>query len=216
MPRDSESGIILQKDMETTPLWNLLMFDVSNLVPTHNSSNTSTICLGLKCNLFGKISSDFTHIPIEYLSQLYVTFECWTPNARIHFATLTEYFQYTFTSLMLNLEYKYPFVFSFYGKRFFKINYSSLIRSTREFAVPLDSVITPDHNDIVQRCLRKLQSFILYEYNTLNIMIECDTNSYRRKMCRESVATGNLDYANKSLKNSGFSLRVPASAHLDS
>lgn len=176
-----------------------------------NSSNASTVNVVLKCTLFNRISSDFALLPIDQLSHLDVNFHCWTPNPRIHCDTLFDYFQYTFTSLMVNLEYKYPFVFSVYGKRLVKVNYHNLVASSTELATPLDRSSSPDQNDIVRHVLNKLQSFILYEYNTLNIMLECNTNKYRHKMCKQSMTTGNCDFFLKSLKNSGFCLRVPGS-----
>lgn len=179
--------------------------------PVSTASPTApSISLLLKCNLFNRISDDFAHLDVEQLSHLRVTFHCWTPNPRIHCDTLFDYFQYTFTSLMVNLEYKFPFVFSVYGKRLVKVNYRSLVGSTTELATPLDNSSTPDQNVILRHVLDKLQSFILYEYNTLNIMMECDINKYRHKMCKQSMAT-KCDFTLKSLKNSSFCVRVPAS-----
>lgn len=186
------------------------MFDVLESLETPSGSSFS---LELRCKLFNKISADLVHLPVEKLGRLSVKFECWTPNRSIRFDMLTEYFQYVMTSLILNLEFKYPFIFSFYGKRLVETNYTNLIRSTTEWATPLEGEFVPDKNDILGRCLTKLQFFILYEYNTINIMMECDTNPYRSKMCRESMITGNFEFIRKSLKNSGFCLRVPASPH---
>lgn len=194
------------------------MFEVSSEDPQISEPDdmiNATVILIMKCQLFNKISGDLKHLPVSYLSRLHLTFECWTPNLRIYLETLKEYLQYALTSLMINLEYKYPFVFSFYGKRFVEVNYQSLVRSTTDLMTPLHGDETPDKNVVLRHCLEKLQSFILYEYNTLNIMMECDTNSYRLKMCRESLATGNYEYYRKSLKNSVFCLLVPACAHLD-
>lgn len=96
--------------------------------------SSSTVYFLLRCNLFSRISGDFTHIAVGSMKHLDVTFECWTPNERIRFDTVTHYLQYTFTSLILNLEYKYPFVFSVFGKRLVRINYSTLVRTGIEFA----------------------------------------------------------------------------------
>lgn len=195
------------------------MFEVSETFETATqaechlpttSLTAPTISLLLKCSLFNRISDDFAHLNVDQLSHLQATFQCWTPNARIHCDTLSDYFQYSFTSLMMNLEYKFPFVFSVYGKRLVKVNYRSLVGSTTELATPLDGSSTPDQNVILRHVLDKLQSFILYEYNTLNIMMECDTNKYRYKMCKQSMAT-KCDFTLKSLKNSSFCVRVPAS-----
>ncbi|SGZ52637.1 CIC11C00000001335 [Sungouiella intermedia] len=227
MPPGHEVGVLMRQSIIESPLWNSLMYEVADILNVsigsenvegefdantcNHDSLTPSIFLQLRCNLFNKISDDFAYLSVNELSHLAVTFRCWTPNPRIHCDTLMDYFQYTFTSLIVNLEYKFPLVFSVYGKRLVKVNYSNLVRSTLELATPLDGSSTPDHNMVLSQVLRKLQSFILYEYNTLNIMMECDTNKYRSKMCKESMTTGKCDFALKSLKNSAFCLRVPAS-----
>lgn len=197
--------------MLLAPYWEQLMYEVESDPGESTAESTSaTTSLVLKCKLFNSISHDFTHLPVAYLKLLVMNFECWTPNPRIHIETLTEYLQYSITSLLLNLEYKYPFVFSFYGKRFVEVNYHTLVRSTTDLLTPFQGGDIPDKNAILSHCLAKLQWHVLFEFNTLNVMLECDRNSYRQKMCRESFAAKSIEYERKLLKNSVYSLVVPA------
>lgn len=88
---------------------------------------------------------------------------------------------------MLHLEAEHPFVFSFYGKHLFEINYHSLLRVFTELSTPLQGPGEPDQAEILRMVLEKLQYFILTKYNTVEAMKECAKSSYRLQQCRNSI-----------------------------
>lgn len=61
----------------------------------------------------------------------------------------------------------------------------------------------------VQTVFLKLQKHILYEFNTLNVMKECDINSHHRQQCKKSWATNS-----GSLKRLVFAPSVLEDLHL--
>lgn len=168
----------------------------------------------LRCELMHPFIGDFAHIEsVKYVKAVRVVFELWTPAANISFAELAGHLQYSVTSLLLNLEYKFPFIFSHYGKHLFHINYKNLLKVTLLLAKPFDKSYIPDHNKIVHLVLFKLQAAIMSEFNTLNIMKECDIYKHKAQLCRDylKARAANetfLDNSRRSFKLKPWDLRL--------
>lgn len=107
---------------------------------------------------------------------------------------------------MLNLEYKFPFVFSVYGRRLFQINYTPLVQVFTAFE---DSPDLSKGNMIIEKVMYKLYNLMMSEFNTIAIMLECISNQYRRLQCKKHIIdiAGHED-SDRSIKNSSFSYRV--------
>lgn len=76
-------------------------------------------------------------------------------------------FNYSFSSLILNLEFKFPFVFSFYGRHLFKLNYKWIKHNISETQSNQEEINKALYNNILG-----LETLMLQEYNTINIMKE--------------------------------------------
>lgn len=76
-------------------------------------------------------------------------------------------FNYSFSSLILNLEFKFPFVFSFYGRQLFKLSYKWIKHNISETQNNQQEINNALYNHILG-----LESLMLQEYNTINIMKE--------------------------------------------
>lgn len=172
----------------------------------------STLGIALVCKLFNSLHTDLARLLVDQLEHVHAVFEYWTPSSRVYLRSFLGHFQYLLTSLVVNLEYKYPFVFSFYGKQLVQLNYKNLIRTLTELATPLDNASQPDHSEILNRAFCKLHVHILTEYNTLNVMKECDTLAYRLKQCR-NYKTSSRD--KRSIKNKAYCLRVLADSNVN-
>lgn len=198
----------------------------------------ATLSIDLMCNLFGAILSDVANVPVERLESIHVTLEYWTPASQCYFESIYRHFQYLLVGLVLKLEYDYPFVFSFYGKHLIKINYRNLIRVHEELTSPLpnlkasqvfssaspnsttDEVEVPNSQlplhplttsvGASQQVLLKLHKHILHEFNTLNVMKECDLSSHQRNQCKRSWTKPN----SSSLKRLVFAPSILEDLHL--
>lgn len=162
----------------------------------------------LKCDLFNPILADMKHVKgLKYLSEVTLAFEYWSTESSITAQDLFEKLQYLMTSFLLNAEFKYPFVFSYFGRRFFRINYATLLRTVAVFSTPLDNLLEPDRRNVLALVLRKLHGAILYEFNTLNVMKECDLRPYRAAACRKYMAMLKKSEL-ISIKSTAYDLRV--------
>ncbi|OBA19617.1 hypothetical protein METBIDRAFT_19740, partial [Metschnikowia bicuspidata var. bicuspidata NRRL YB-4993] len=157
-------------------IWKSLMFspiEISEVL--YKESIDCDLKLLLRCDIFYPILPDLAHADnVRFLQHLAIKFEYWSLHRTVYFEDLFDTLQYLLTSLMMNLEFKFPLVFSYYGKQLVKINYKNLKRNATLLATPLDNAYAPDHNAILGAVLRKLQGVILYEFNTLNVMKECE------------------------------------------
>lgn len=202
---------LLQRQLENAPVWQSLMFSILQQ-PEKNKDilekSDGDLRLTLRCELFHPILPDLAHAEnVRFLQLLAIKYEYWSPHQAIYFEDIFDTLQYLLTSLMMNLEFKFPFIFSYYGKQLVNINYKSLIRNSTLLATPLDNTSVPDHNEILAAVLLKLQLAILYEFNTLNIMKECESRPWQAKLCHKSTSvTGNLE-SRKSIKLKGVDLR---------
>ncbi|KAM9920526.1 hypothetical protein OXX80_012421 [Metschnikowia pulcherrima] len=197
---------LLQRQLENAPIWKHLMFSIVS-APVSDDVR-GDLQLILRCDLIHPILPDLAHTKnVRFLQSLAIRFENWSPHSAVYFEDIFDNFQYLLTSLMLNLEFKYPLVFSYYGKQFVKVNYKSLIKNTTLFATPLDNKSIPDHNIILSAVLRRLQRAILFEFNTLNVMKECDIRPWQASSCRQHQIARVGPDSKKSIKHKGFDLR---------
>lgn len=162
----------------------------------------------LRCGLFHPIIPDLTHAKnVRFLQLLTVKYDFWTTRSTIYFQEFYDTFQYLLTSMMMCLEFKYPFVFSYYGKQLVKVNYKNLIRNATLLATPLDNACVPDHSEILTAVLGKLQRAILYEFNTLNVMKECDLHRWQALLCRKNIGFFSTTESRKYIKLRSVDIR---------
>lgn len=151
-----------------------------------NDDRPPSFLLYLGCNVSSPIINELLDIKsafpdaINLLNLIDIDFHYNTYKPNLHLADLVDALNYLFGSLIVNLEFKFPFVFSFYGRKLFKTNYNWLVRNLDETlcsSPPNNPVLTHDKNRAFLQLMKNIQLKILAEYNTLNIMKECDMSS---------------------------------------
>lgn len=125
---------------------------------------------------------------INLLSLVDLDFHYNTFQPKLQLADIIEALNYLLGSLFINLEFKFPFVFSFYGRKLFKTNYNWLVRNLDEMLCSspanLPSVIH-NKNEAFLQSMKSIQLKALAEYNTLNIMKECDMSGSKLDACKK-------------------------------
>lgn len=107
-----------------SPLWGLLEYCVEPV----SLEQLVELVLTLENGLY----ADVSRLPrVATVDALSLSFDVWTPH-ELYYSAIVDYLQYTLTSLVVNLEFRFPFVFSCYGRRIVKINYNTLTLYLRE------------------------------------------------------------------------------------
>lgn len=173
-----------------------------------NNFNISSLQVNLRCQVFDSIVPDLPQNDnVGFLRTLSIDFEITSPKSTIHFLQILQNLQYCLSSLVLNLEFRYPFVFSYYGRQLIRLNYKCLTRTMAILNVALEGEET-DVSQVMMRALAKLQNAILTEFNTLNVMKECDYSSHRIKLCREYLEKLVTDDTRRSIKCKAYCVKV--------
>lgn len=191
--------------------------------------NEKSCEVGLRCQVFDSISTELSsETDVGYFQELSIEFQVSTPSFRIHFNFIMENLQYALSSLILNLEFKFPFVFSYYGRHLVQLNYQNLTTTlsalrrtncqestTKILEVKLEppepkkeSPEMKEEEPVPIIALKKLKRAILTEYNTLNVMKECDLNHHRSKLCRQFVNKLIEDDSKRSIKCKAYRATV--------
>ena len=122
--------------------------------------------VGLVCKIFNPISNQFTTLNgekliavdrVNILEKITVDIEYLTQDFELSIEELVQDFNNLFTSWIINIEYKYPMVFSFYGRHFFLLNYSTLSKTISEVFGP-----------VVLEALEKLELILKNELQELD------------------------------------------------
>lgn len=155
---------------------------------------TTSFLLDLECNVSTPIINDLLDMKsafpnsINLLSLVDLDFHYNTFQPKLQLADIVEALNYLLGSLFINLEFKFPFVFSFYGRKLFKTNYNWLVRNLDEMLcqspVSFPSVIH-NKNEAFLQSMKSMQLKALAEYNTLNIMKECDMSGSKLDACKK-------------------------------
>lgn len=175
----------------------------------HIASISNRLRVDLRCRVFDSILSDLElDQTVGYIRNLALDFTMTSPKIALHLQSLIDNLQYSLSSLFLNLEFKYPFVFSYYGRQLIQLNYKALTRSMAMLATSLEDSEVSELMSVVPIALGKLQRAILTEFNTLNVMKECDFNYHRSKLCRQFENLNIADDSRRSIKSKGFKLLV--------
>lgn len=163
----------------------------------------------LRCKVFDHIFPDTgLELTVGFVRNVFITFKMTSPKLALHFQRLVDNLQYCLSSLFLNLEFKYPFVFSYYGRRLIQLNYKTLTHTMAMLHTPLGITETPETHSVVAIALGKLQNAISTEFNNLNIMKECDFNHHRSRLCRKFDSLAVVDDSRWSIKSKAFKLLV--------
>ncbi|KAF3992884.1 hypothetical protein FT663_00794 [Candidozyma haemuli var. vulneris] len=196
----------LHAALEKSSFLQQLFFEVSPSKEKHGS-----ITLYLKCKLFADTLGDFKHADnVGYIEKIHFIFKYTTSCPSVYFSSLFNNLQYCFCSAMLDLEKQYPFVFSFYGKHLYEINYSTMLRCFTELATPLQGPGEADQSEMLQLVLEKLNHFMLTKFNTIAVMKECDKSPYRLQQCKKSIARPFEPDDKRLLRNVALVYRVLA------
>lgn len=140
----------------------------------------------LTCGIFSHVRNDLRQVEnIQYFHLLIINHNFTCSEAKLGLKQYLSLLEYLLISLLLNIELKYPLVFSFYGRQLFQRNYNMILKTIEELSNPIidGPKFECNRNQILSDNIRKLQRKILYEYNTLNILKECNDSSSRRKSC---------------------------------
>jgi len=158
-------------------------------------NKTSSFLLDLECKVSTPIISDLLDIKVAFpnsvnlLDLIDLDFHYNTFQPKLRLIDIVEALNYLFSSLIINLEFKFPFVFSFYGRKLFKTNYNWLIRNLDEVlctSLPNHPSITHDKSVAFLQSMKNIQLKALAEYNTLNVMKECDTSGSKLDTCKRN------------------------------
>ena len=154
---------------------------------------TSSFLLDLECNVSTPIINDLLDIKfafpnsINLLELIDLDFHYNTFQSELRLVDIVEALNYLFSSLIINLEFRFPFVFSFYGRKLFKTNYNWLVKNLDEVLCPS----SPNHPSIPHdksaaflQSMKNVQLKALAEYNTLSVMKECDTSGTKSDACK--------------------------------
>jgi hypothetical protein len=142
-------------------LWRALGYDSSL-----EMNSDCTFMVGLVCKIFNPISNQFTTLNgekliavdrVNILEKITVDIEYLTQDFELSIEELVQDFNHLFTSWIINIEYKYPMVFSFYGRHFFLLNYSTLSKTISEVFGP-----------VVLEALEKLELILKNELQELD------------------------------------------------
>lgn len=185
MAHDSEWVQHLFDDVRQSKFWSSLRYGITS------TSYSSHVDVLIGCKLMDIIGSDLTHLPVGKIERIDISVQLFTLCKTITFDCFSEMFSYLFTTLMLNLEYSYPFAFSHYGRNLLHANYAAMVRTYSLILTSYETNEAPDQNDILLKVLTRLKAVILHEFNTLNVMMECDvTKSARRSIAKSARGNG--------------------------
>lgn len=177
----------------------------------NQSKFQGNLTVDLRCKIFDSIVPELLpNVDVGYLRQLNVDIAMFSVDATSNFHEVLDVLQYSLASLILNLEFKFPFVFSYYGRLLTKLNYKSLSGRIRKMGAPLNS---EDHKSseitsISTITLGKLEKAILTEFNTLNVLKECDMSAHRLKLCLEHNKGLVKDESKRSIKCKAYKVGI--------
>lgn len=207
-------------------LWKALGYDSSLEMGTD-----CTFMVRLRCKIFNPLASQFTILRgeklvtmkrVNILEQMSIEIDYLTQEPQLSISELVQDLNYLFTSWLVNIEYKYPMAFSFYGRHFLQINYSTLNKTISAVFDPvviealekmqrLEGQVTEKkeydlHDILLTNIINMQDNEIMTEYNTLNILKELDNSPHRLKACKKF----SFDYDDTSipLKNRVYNLQV--------
>ena len=193
---------------------------------------TTSFLLDLECKVSTPIINDLLDMKSAFpnstnlLSLMDIDFHYNTFQTKLQLVDIVEALNYLLGSLFINLEFKFPFVFSFYGRKLFKTNYNWLIRNLDEVLCPSPVNLPPsvhNKNEAFLQSMKSIQLKALAEYNTLNIMKECEMSRSKLDACKKYkrcfLDLGSPPTPNITIKTMVYDLQVfdlkAIESHLD-
>lgn len=203
----------IAQSMTESGIWNSLQYQPS--LHIDNDENTG-FKLNLKCQVIPQLQNDLSKIEsLGRFCLLILNFNYNTPESKLSLPKLLESLHYLLASLILNLEYKFPLVFSVHGRKLLQNNYPWMITNINEvLSLQLEnetSVYEKNRNLVLMKLISDLQKKTLNEFNTINIMKECDASSSRRKSCEffKAKSASDTNYVSRtSIKNIVYSFGI--------
>lgn len=160
----------IANSFETSLFWSQLEYLVKVSLDNKFSFETS-----LECQIFHPIINELVELGdrVKLLDIMVVDFSFYTKGDNLELNQLIEAMEYSFISLFINLEYKYPLIFSNYGRKFFKENYSWVVRSVHEMIVTPDITNTIAENTfkfIMIQNITAMYNQILSKHHTIYML----------------------------------------------
>ncbi|ODV78117.1 uncharacterized protein CANTADRAFT_23221 [Suhomyces tanzawaensis NRRL Y-17324] len=174
-----------------SPVWTSMGYELSLSVD-------NCICLNLGCRIFTPLLDELipaTNDPgtaqVRTLQRFSISLHYYTDSQELHLDGLLQAFEYLLRSWAVNMEYKFPLIFSYYGRQFFRLNYNCICKTIDELFDPQVDTKNPKANadkyTTLIHCLLKLQRNVMTEFNILNVLKELDQSSSRRCAVKNAV-----------------------------
>lgn len=182
-----------------------------------------TFVLKLACQAVTPAIGDFLTIrslhpdDVNFLQQMTWNFYYSKNDARVELQSLVSSMNLMLCSLLIDLESKFPFIFSFYARKLFQLNYKMFSQNITELHTVFPSSnetnlrnAEEDHLErpktyYLAKLLNTFQAKVRNCYTTLEIIRQCNTTSSRLQSCKR--------YKRK-LENGNAQLSVPVHSML--
>lgn len=139
-----------------------------------------TIELKMDCRIFDSYFSEIMLLGTENVKQMdkiIIDFRYFTPGSTLNLVEMVEAIEYSITSTVVKLELRYPFVFSYYGRRLFSESFQWMKRDINELLLGCQGEYEVTHDMLVLKDLWKLHSKIQSGYNSLDVMQAISSNT---------------------------------------
>lgn len=158
--------------------------------------------LKLACQAVAPAIGDFSTIrslhpdDVNFLQQMTWNFHYSKNDTQIELQSLVSTMNLTLCSLLIDLELKFPFIFSFYARKLFQLNYKMFSQNITELYSVFPSSNEASLRDSEKTHLGRPKSYYLSKllstfqtkvrncYTTLEIIRQCNTTSSRFQSCK--------------------------------
>lgn len=142
------------------------------------SVSSNTIRLSLTQKTYETLNDE----SISYLTSLTYYILIITPLPILTLSNLYNHINYLISVLLINLEYKFPLIFSPFGSRYLKIQYNWLKWYINQI------ISTGDTTKIFVKNLFNLQQSILHEFNTINIWKQLNRSTISKRLFIKDIS----------------------------
>ncbi|CCE78792.1 Piso0_000821 [Millerozyma farinosa CBS 7064] len=184
--------------LNDSELWQELNYSTGLFIEPGNS----TFVLKLSCQAVTPAIGDFLTIrssypdDVNFLQQMTWNFHYSKNDRQVELHSLVSTMNFMLCSLLIDLEMKFPFIFSFYARKLFQLNYKMFSQNITE----LHSVFPySDETGLLEsekshlgrpkayylsKLLNTFQTKVRNCYTTLEIIHQCNTTSSRLQSCK--------------------------------
>lgn len=184
--------------LNESELWKELGYSTGLFIEPDNY----TFVLKLVCHAVTPTIGDFLTIKsqhpdeVNFLQQMTWNFHYNKNNTQVELQSLVSTMNIALCSLLINLELKFPFIFSFYARKLFQLNYKMFSQNITELHNVFPSSNESDLKDAekshlkrpkiyyLSKLLKTFQTKVRNCYSTLEIIQQCNTTSSRLQSCK--------------------------------